>query len=262
MQQQEIQSKREKEKAVVSLMIRLYCRGHHGKREDLCPDCTALEAYAHARSDRCPFMESKTFCSNCTVHCYRPEMREKIREVMRWSGPRMIFYHPVLALRHLMESKKEKRQLRREAETRAGEPEKKTPLRALWILLGCIFLGLGTLGVALPILPTVPFYLLTLFCFARGSRRLHDWFIGTRLYHKHLESYVKKEGLRIKTKWSIVAMVTLLMGVGIFLMSRKGLWVPCGILAGVWLFHVIYFFGVVKTLPETEDFDRGKDGEE
>ena len=71
----------------------------------------ALNDYAILRSDRCPFMESKTFCSNCKVHCYKPEMREKIREVMRFSGPRMIFYHPVMAVRHVIESKKEKKRL-------------------------------------------------------------------------------------------------------------------------------------------------------
>jgi hypothetical protein len=56
-------------------------------------------------------MESKTFCSNCKVHCYKPEMREKIREVMRFSGPRMIFHHPITAIRHVMESKKEQRNM-------------------------------------------------------------------------------------------------------------------------------------------------------
>lgn len=106
----DVQTKREREKETVSLMIRLYCRKNHGGRP-LCPDCAALDAYAHGRSDRCPFMETKTFCSNCTVHCYKPEMREKIRRVMRFSGPRMLFHHPVMALRHVIESKKEKRRL-------------------------------------------------------------------------------------------------------------------------------------------------------
>ena len=91
-------------------MIALYCRKQHGGKS-LCAECAALDAYARQRSDRCPFMETKTFCSNCRVHCYRPEMREKIREVMRFSGPRMIFYHPVMALRHVMETKKEKNRL-------------------------------------------------------------------------------------------------------------------------------------------------------
>ena len=103
-------AKREREKAVVSQMIALYCRKNHGGRT-LCPDCAALEAYARQRSDRCPFLETKTFCSNCRVHCYRPEMREKIRQVMRFSGPRMLFHHPVLAIRHVIETKKEKKRL-------------------------------------------------------------------------------------------------------------------------------------------------------
>ena len=98
--------KREREKRVVHLMIALYCRKKHGQRT-LCPDYAALDQYAAARSDKCPFMETKTVCSNCAVHCYRPDMREKIRLVMRFSGPRMILYHPILAIRHVITSKKE-----------------------------------------------------------------------------------------------------------------------------------------------------------
>ena len=104
------QTKREREKQLVSQMIALYCKKNHGG-EGLCPDCAALDAYALQRSDRCPFMETKTFCSNCTVHCYKLEMREKIRAVMRFSGPRMIFHHPIPAVRHVIETKKEKRRL-------------------------------------------------------------------------------------------------------------------------------------------------------
>lgn len=106
----DIQTKREREKATVSLMIALYCRKKHGTRT-LCPDCAALDAYARQRSDRCPMMEAKTFCSNCKIHCYRPEMRQRIREVMRFSGPRMIFHHPVMALRHVIETRKEKKRM-------------------------------------------------------------------------------------------------------------------------------------------------------
>lgn len=106
----DIKPKREREKETVSLMIAIYCRKNHGGKE-LCPDCAALEAYARQRSDKCPFMETKTFCSNCKVHCYKKDMREKIREVMCFSGPRMIFYHPVMAIRHVIESKKEKRRM-------------------------------------------------------------------------------------------------------------------------------------------------------
>ena len=110
-----IQEKRLREKKVVSEMIALYCRKKHGTKGGLCPNCAAVESYAHQRSDHCPFMENKTFCSNCKVHCYKPEMREKIREIMRFSGPRMIFYHPVMAVRHLIESKREKRHMEEHA---------------------------------------------------------------------------------------------------------------------------------------------------
>lgn len=103
-------TKREREKKIVSKMIALYCRKNHGGKT-LCPECAALDAYARQRSDKCPFMETKTFCSNCKAHCYRPAMREKIREVMRFSGPRMMFHHPVVAVRHVIETKKEKRRL-------------------------------------------------------------------------------------------------------------------------------------------------------
>lgn len=106
-----IADKREREKRMVSEMIRLYCRKNHHCKIGLCEECSALETYAAQRSDRCPFMETKTFCSNCKVHCYQPEMREKIRKVMRFSGPRMIFHHPVAAVRHVIETKKEKKRL-------------------------------------------------------------------------------------------------------------------------------------------------------
>lgn len=136
-----LKRKREREQEIVSQMIALYCKGNHsahrsvslrerggemrqmregtalrergsGERWDLCPECAELEAYAHARSERCPFMEEKTFCSNCTVHCYRPEMRERIRTVMRYAGPRMLFHHPVMAIRHMIESQRERRRVR------------------------------------------------------------------------------------------------------------------------------------------------------
>ena len=106
------EKKREREKKTVSEMIALYCRKKHGtKGRKLCDECRELRDYAVGRSDKCPFMENKTFCSNCKVHCYKPEMREKIRKVMRYSGPRMIFHHPVMALRHVIENKSEKRRM-------------------------------------------------------------------------------------------------------------------------------------------------------
>lgn len=112
-----IESKRDREKYVVSQMITLYCHKQHSTKDnDLCPECAQLKDYAQARSEHCPFMETKTFCSNCKVHCYKPEMREKIRQVMKFSGPRMIFYHPVMAVRHVIEMKKEQKRLGKEIE--------------------------------------------------------------------------------------------------------------------------------------------------
>lgn len=105
-----LDQKRRDETLLVGEMIALYCRGNHGGKKDaLCPDCQALADYAALRIEKCPFMETKTFCSVCKVHCYQPEMRERIRAVMRWSGPRMLFVHPVLAIRHLVETRKEKK---------------------------------------------------------------------------------------------------------------------------------------------------------
>lgn len=126
--------------------------------------------------------------------------------------------------------------------------------KIIFILLGCICLGLGTVGIFLPILPTTPFYLATLFCFANSSEKLHDWFIGTKLYKKHLESFVEKRGMLLQTKISIITTVTLLMGFGFFMMARKGIWIPCIILAVVWLCHVLYFIFRVKTAKAGEDF--------
>lgn len=110
-----VETKREREKKIVCQMIALYCRKNHGGKE-LCADCRALSDYACMRSDKCPFMENKTFCQNCKVHCYKPEMREKIRTVMRFSGPRMIFHHPVVAMRHVIEVKREKKRQAKESQ--------------------------------------------------------------------------------------------------------------------------------------------------
>ncbi len=102
--------KQEKETEVVTLMIELYCHGCHGSRKGgLCPECTELLEYVKFRRSKCPHGDNKPFCSNCKIHCYKPDMREKIRVVMRYAGPRMIFHHPVLACRHLIETKKQKR---------------------------------------------------------------------------------------------------------------------------------------------------------
>ncbi|MBP3335834.1 MAG: YbaN family protein [Ruminiclostridium sp.] len=118
------------------------------------------------------------------------------------------------------------------------------------MLLGFICLALGTIGVVLPILPTVPFYLATVFFFANSSQKLHDWFTGTKLYKKYLESYVQKRGMTVRTKLSIIIPVTIMMAVGFLMMFR----VPVGqmILACVWVAHLIYFIFIVKTISKDD----------
>ena len=99
----------EKEKEVSFLMIDIYCKKKHKTKKELCDECKQLKEYVELRLNKCPFKDIKTFCSNCKIHCYQKDMREKIKEVMRFSGPRMIFYHPVLAVKHVIESRKEKK---------------------------------------------------------------------------------------------------------------------------------------------------------
>ena len=103
------EEKRKAEMATVKKMLEIYCRAHHGNNLSLCEECEALFDYARARVERCPHMETKTFCSACQTHCYAPKMREKIREAMRYSGPRMMLHAPVMALRHMFIEWREKR---------------------------------------------------------------------------------------------------------------------------------------------------------
>ena len=95
-----------REKQTVTAMLNIYCRDQNGTNGALCPGCSELHDYAMQRLDRCPFGEEKSTCADCTVHCYKPAMRERIRVVMRYAGPRMIWRHPVLAVRHVLDSRK------------------------------------------------------------------------------------------------------------------------------------------------------------
>jgi hypothetical protein len=86
-------------------MIRLYCQKKH-KEKPLCVECERLFTYAQTRLLKCPLKENKPTCQQCPIHCYSSKMRAAVAKVMRFSGPRMILYHPLLALRHLWQSKK------------------------------------------------------------------------------------------------------------------------------------------------------------
>lgn len=111
-----LEKKRAKEARIVEVMIGVYCRGCHRnhlemrevKGKELCQECYELLEYSRKCTARCPFMKTKTFCSNCKTHCYSKEMREKIKAVMMYAGPRMLLRHPLMTLWHLVCSLKEK----------------------------------------------------------------------------------------------------------------------------------------------------------
>lgn len=118
--------------------------------------------------------------------------------------------------------------------------------KIVYIVTGCIGVGLGAVGAVVPLLPAFPFLMLAAFCFARSSERLNHWFINTKLYKNNLESYVKGQGMTWSTKIRIMITVTVFMSIGFIMMSK----VPVGriILACVWVFHILYFAFGVKTL--------------
>lgn len=122
--------------------------------------------------------------------------------------------------------------------------------KILFVTLGCISLALGTVGIVLPILPTVPFYLLTAFCFANSSERLHTWFIHTTVYKKYIGSYFRRKGMTKKAKALLIGTVTAIMLPGFLLMDK----VPVGraIMAVVWVGHIFYFGFKVRTITQQE----------
>ncbi len=124
------------------------------------------------------------------------------------------------------------------------------PKKILYIILGCIGVGLGAVGAVVPMIPAFPFLLLAAWSFARSSERLHTWFVNTKLYKDNLEDYVAGRGMTMKTKIRIMITVTLLMSIGFIMMHA----VPVGriVLACVWVFHILYFIFGIKTIPVKE----------
>lgn len=102
-----------REEKTIETMIRLYCHDKHGTKASLCAECERFMTYAKARLASCPFQEDKTACAKCQVHCYKPAMRDKVREIMRYAGPRMARRHPVLAILHFMDGFKKPGKIRK-----------------------------------------------------------------------------------------------------------------------------------------------------
>ena len=124
--------------------------------------------------------------------------------------------------------------------------------KILYVILGCIGVGLGAVGTVVPMLPTFPFLMLATFCFARSSEKLDRWFKNTRLYRDNLADFAAGRGMTKKAKVRIMVTVTLLMSVGFVMMGLKGIVTGCIVLGCVWVFHILYFVFGIKTLPETK----------
>jgi hypothetical protein len=97
-----------RERRTVEAMLDIYCHGQHDAERGLCEECETLRDYARQRLQKCPFQAGKTTCAKCPVHCYKPEMRERIRAVMRYAGPRMLYRHPILTLQHMLDGVRDK----------------------------------------------------------------------------------------------------------------------------------------------------------
>ena len=95
-----------REKETIKAMVNLYCGDKHQSRESLCPECKVFLEYANNRLDNCPFQEEKTTCAKCPIHCYEPEMRDVARKIMAYSGPKLIWHHPILAIKHLFDRRR------------------------------------------------------------------------------------------------------------------------------------------------------------
>lgn len=121
----------------------------------------------------------------------------------------------------------------------------KSPIKLLWLMIGIVSMVLGAIGIVLPVLPTTPFLLLASFCFAKGSDRFHKWFIGTKLYKKHLESFVTSRSMTLKTKLCILLPASAMLILAMLAMSNI-----YGRVFIVFLiiFKYIYFFTRIETV--------------
>ena len=134
--------------------------------------------------------------------------------------------------------------------------------RILWLILGLISLVFVGIGAVLPMIPYFPFLMLSTFCFAKSSERLHKWIINTKLYKKNLDSFVKGRGMTIGAKIRIMITVTIVMAFGFVIMFLKEIYIPCYILAGVWVMHILIFiFGIKTYVPDVNEKEAVKQKE-
>ena len=122
----------------------------------------------------------------------------------------------------------------------------RNPWKYVWLSIAFISLGIGAIGVVLPILPTTPLLLLASYCFALGSERFHRWFCGTKLYQKHLDSFVKERAMTLKTKLCILLPASAMLILAFLMMQNLPGRV---VIVGLILFKYIYFFTKIKTVP-------------
>ncbi|MDM8126171.1 YbaN family protein [Mediterraneibacter glycyrrhizinilyticus] len=124
--------------------------------------------------------------------------------------------------------------------------QKKNPVRIVWLLIGFLAMGLGAVGVVLPVLPTTPFLLLASFCLAKGSARFHRWFTGTKLYKKHLESFVENRTMTLKTKFSLLIPASCMLLLAF--LAMQNVYGRVFIIFLI-LFKYVYFFTRIRTAP-------------
>jgi hypothetical protein len=119
----ELTGKFARERRTIEAMIAIYCRDHHERRNGLCDGCGEVLAYAEQRLDKCLFPGNKPTCANCPVHCYKPAMRDQVKQIMRYAGPRMIYNHPYLAIRHILDGRNKGPFIRSKPEQKTGDAE-------------------------------------------------------------------------------------------------------------------------------------------
>ena len=122
-------------------------------------------------------------------------------------------------------------------------------MRILFIVLGFIFLGVGAIGIAVPILPTTPFLLLASFFFAKGSKRFHDWFLSTKLYKRYLESFVKSRAMTLKGKLTILIPVSCMLIITFIFVDNIYARI---VLVILFISKYVYFFTQIRTVSDEE----------